>query len=117
MTTTRPQHSSKYEGFHCPVRAIAAACLTVAIIDYFSFGLKRHHQRCRTGRDWRLIRPRQRADFVPPIYRDLEDKVSWLYSWQFGLMTEKLNIDLGRAQAFYLRLLAGPPVDNDGIVH
>lgn len=115
MSTTRPEESSKYESFHDPVAAISYGVLEIAILDYAKLGGERHRQRCRYGRDWKRHndKSKRKGDFVPPKYRELQEKLAWLYSQQFGFMTEILKMELEGTICFFIRLLAGRPLEED----
>jgi len=90
------------------VQRLAARILITAITDFAELGYKRHRQRCRTGKDWLRYVDRRNSSFIPVIYRDVREKVSWLYSHQFGMIVDVLDLDLEKTQEVFLKLMAGP---------
>lgn len=97
--------------FDSPYSALACAGIVYAISDYAKLGVRRHRQRCKTGRDWLRDNPKKKAskNFVPKVYRELQERVEWIYSDQFAVWCDEFNIDLDKARELFLRLLAGPP--------
>jgi len=104
------QNNGYRGGYGCPDRAYGVAMLSYAIVDFARFGVKRHRQRCRKGRDWERINTGVSRTKIAPVYQELHDHIGFLYSQRFGLICDVLNLDLEAVQSFFLKLLAGPPV-------
>jgi hypothetical protein len=114
-TLTRWQNTAGYETYDSPLRAICVAMLSVAIVDYAVLGQQRAQQLRRKGHDWIRRYPRKYGGGyyprVPKVYQRVRSMVAWIYGWQFGLMVDVLELELEQVQAFFIRLMAGPPVD------
>lgn len=114
MANTRPINSTKYQSYHDATRGMAAAILQVAVYDCFTFGLKRFKHRSKMGHDWISEHKKKGKDYVNSNYRELRNLVGWIYSYQFGLICDKLGLDLDLVQDELLRLMAGP---DDGTLY
>ncbi len=100
-----------YDTYSNPLRALAIAILSVSVVDFCRLGVRRHHQRCRSGRDWIRYIPTKAGSYVPPVYREVRLKIGWLFGNQFGWIVDYLDLDLEKTQEFFLKLMAGPPVE------
>lgn len=92
------------------LRYVAAGVIVNAIEEFGSFGMKRHRQWCRTGRDWKRQIAHENKNYVPPIYQKLDELLDSLYGQSFGLYAEVLEIDIDLLYFFFWTLLAGPEV-------
>lgn len=89
--------------------------LNVTWEDCRNFGMKRYRQRCKTGRDWIRYFPRKNENFVPPIYRELFDLLEIIFSLKFGLMCEKVEMDVDMVRFKFLEAIGGP--SDDDVLH